>query len=43
MKKDKIGFEDGSEEEEFATQKRHGRIFLVGLVIVIGVLWWAST
>ena len=43
MKKDKIGFEYGSEEEEFATQKRYGRIFLVGLVIVISVLWWVST
>ena len=43
MKKDKIGFEYRTEEEEFATQQRYGRIFLVGLVIVISVLWWAST
>ena len=42
MKKDKIGFEYGTEEEENATQQRHGRIFLIVLVIVVSILWFMS-
>jgi hypothetical protein len=42
MKKDKIGFEYGCEEEEIAAQKRHGRIFLIVLVIVVSILWFVS-
>jgi hypothetical protein len=42
MSLNKNGFEYGTEEEESATQRRHGRIFLVVLVIVLGVLWFIS-
>ena len=42
MSLNKNRFKYGTEEEEWAAQRRHGRIFLVGLVIILGILWFIS-